>query len=286
MDIAIVVSTKDSAGMNIKENLLKSGFDETAEEFENHKVYHQKVKGQDIRLYTTDIDSIDCEHIDLKIKDSGFSPELVIFATKHQSASGIHSLSVHAPGNWSKAEFGGEDNKLCIAPARILKFTLIHLEEEAKKNNLGYDLIQECTHHGPYLDTPAMFIEIGSDEESWKNPAAGEAIASTILHLLNNINNIPDYRVAFGIGGPHHTPSFTKVMHRTDICFGHVCPKYMLTALTKEDILQAMEKTLPKADLVVLDWKGLGTEKERIKILLDDLNLEYKKTHSLQQDSA
>ena len=283
MDIAIITCTPDPAGMNIKQHLLKKGFTETDESFDNNKVYKKEFKDAKVKLFTAEKASIYNENIDKDITKNNFTPELIIFATTHKSASGIHSLSVHSPGNWSKAELGGSDNQLCIAPARILKFALLDLEQQAKERDLDYDIIQECTHHGPYTEIPTMFIEIGSDESSWSNQDAGDAISDTILHILNNIGNIPEYPTAFGIGGPHHTPAFTKVMHRTDYAVGHVCPKYMLESLTKTLIEQAIEKTIPRPGLIILDWKGLGTEKERIKIILDNLNLKYERSHSLKE---
>ncbi len=124
-----------------------------------------------------------------------------------------------------------------------------------------------------------MFIEIGSDMEQWQDPEAGQIIAKTIMILLENPPQ--KYRVAFGIGGLHHTPIFRKVKDKTDIAFGHICPKYNLENLDKEMIKQALEKTQEKVDLIILDWKGLGQFKEKIVNLLEELNLEYKKAKEL-----
>ncbi len=122
-----------------------------------------------------------------------------------------------------------------------------------------------------------MFIEIGSTEQEWTNKEAGNLIAKTIMHLIQNPPK--KYKVIFGIGGLHTCPLFNKVVERTDYAIGHVCPKYMLEHLDKELIRQAIEKS--KAELVVVDWKGLGQYKEKVKQLLEELNLEYKKTSEL-----
>lgn len=268
MSTAIIVSEKDEAGLNIKENLLELFDFREDGVFETRPVY---TRG-DIRLYSVEQESIYCEDIDKKIDADFF-----LFATKHQSSSGVHSLSVHTQGNWGKAEFGGRDRQLCIAPAWYLKTALFKLHELSVHDN--YEIIQECTHHGPYLEKPAMFIEIGSSEEQWKNPVAGKIIAKTIISLL--ANPVEKSRVAFGIGGLHHTPNFKKVMRMHDIAFGHVCPKYNLQNLNKEMILQAIKKTQPAVDCIILDWKGLSQEKQRILDLLKELNLEYKRTDQL-----
>ncbi len=261
MKTAIIVSKKDPAGMNIKERLLELYKWEKKEKF---------YELNDIRLYTVGKESIYCEDIDKEI-----DADLFVFATKHQSASGVHSLCVHSPGNWGKAEFGGKDRKLCIAPARYLRTALFTLKKLA--SGLDYEVIEEATHHGPFLEKPCFFIEIGSNEESWQNKEAAKVIAKTIMEVLEQ-KDTKEYAVAFGIGGLHHTPNLTKVMEKSDIAFGHVCPKYNLNNLDKEMMLQALSKTQENVDFVVLDWKGLGKEKQRILDLLKELNLEVKRS--------
>jgi D-aminoacyl-tRNA deacylase len=94
MNIAIICSTKDAAALNIKDSLLNLGFAQNNQKFEDHIVYEYKTA----KLYTTDADSIYCENIDKRIH-----ADLFIFATRHASKSGIHSLSVHTQGNWGTA---------------------------------------------------------------------------------------------------------------------------------------------------------------------------------------
>lgn len=273
MKTAIIVSKKDLAGMNIKGSLINNfNFKKNNEKFDDNDIY--ELNGN-VRLYTVDKESIYNEDIDKKI-----NADLFIFATKHQSAKGIHSLSCHSPGNWSRAEAGGKDKKLCVAPAVLLKEAFIEL------NNLGKDLHHEITlevtHHGPYLEKPCFFIEIGSDKDNWKNKKAGEVIARVIINLLKNINDIMEnknnYKVAFGIGGLHYALSFNKRLVDTDIAIGHICPKYQLENLDKEMIIQAIDKTFEKVDFILLDWKGLGKEKQRIVELLKGLKIEYRRT--------
>jgi len=109
--VAIIVSKKDPAGLNIKERLLELfNFKETDELFENNKVYQYN----NIKLYTTEKESIDCNYVDKEI-----GCEQIIFATKHRSIEGRNSLSCHAPGNWSKAEVGGFEKKLSVVKKQL-----------------------------------------------------------------------------------------------------------------------------------------------------------------------
>lgn len=264
MKVAIIACTPDPAGMNIRQRLLENyDFRKTDETFSGHPVFIINTPLHEVKLYQSDIQSIFNEDIDKMI-----DADIFIFATTHKAASGIHSLSVHAPGNWSKAGLGGKDFSLPPAPSRILRFSLFKLEEFAQ--GLGFEIMQECTHHGPYLEKPVMFIEIGSNEETWENKDAALAIAKTLIFVLSN--PLPEYDIALGIGGPHHTPNFKKHMQKTNYCYGHICPMYQLEHLTKDIVQQAMDKSGAKK--IFVDWKGLKSYKEQIKQILDGMDWE------------
>lgn len=289
MKIAIIASTEDPAGMNIMGNLLNQGFKETKDKFEGHAVC--ALEGTSARLYTTDTDSIYCENIDKKIAEAGFKADIVIFATRHKSESGVRSLSVHVPGNWGRAGLGGKDKQICIAPASYLKAALLKLDELVKSKSTnpasiprppapdsigGFEVIQECTHHGPFVETPCIFIEIGSSEKEWNDEEAGKIIAETIIHLVKNKPN--QCKTIFGIGGLHHAPEFSKIARRTDYAVGHVCPKYCIENLDAEMIKQAIGRNVEKDVTVVLDWKGLKAGKERVVELLEETGLSFRKS--------
>ena len=268
MEFAVIISTKDPAGINIKEALMRLyDFKDAGNEFEGNKSY----SFENITLCTTDSKSINCEDIDKKI-----DADMFIFATKHESQSGIPSLSVHTTGNWGEVtnDFGGRDKKLCIAPCNYLKQALRYLEEN---NQTDFEVVQECTHHGPFIEKPIMFIEIGSSMKQWENKDAADTIAATIVHIT--MTEPPKFKAAFGIGGLHTTPNFKKVMLKTDFAVGHVCPKYMLEKLDGDMIVQAMTRNHPSvSEIAVIDWKGLGTEKERIINILKELDIPFAKT--------
>jgi len=193
----------------------------------------------------------------------------------------VKSLTVHAPGNWGKAEMGGKDGELCTAAATMIKQGLKELTTMVRDKNLDFDVIQEATHHGPYIEKPCMFIEIGSSEKDYQNEEAGKIIAATIMEIINSQNNI---KTAVGIGGVHHTPNFKDIQVSSEVAIGHVCPKYMLAELNAERLAQAIEKTWPsKAELVVVDWKGLGEHKARILKLLEENGVEWKKAKEIKR---
>ena len=69
-----------------------------------------------------------------------------------------------------------------------------------------------------------------------------------------------------------------KILERTDIAVGHVCPKYQLENLDEIMIKQGTERSQEKTDFILLEWKGLGKEKQNILEKLEKLNIEFKRT--------
>ncbi len=274
MKIAIIFSKKDLASLNIKENLLELKKFKELDEFENEKVYSL----DNTKLYTIDQDLIYAENIDDKIK-----ADLFIFASMHKSESKIKNLTIHSIGNFGKRkfneiDFGGRDKTLCKVNASMLKLMFLELNSLAKNSN--YSVTIEATHHGPFLNKPAIFIEIGPSEEEWKDKKAGNIIANTIINAISKFKN-QNYEITFGIGSTHYPSNFNKIMLNTNIAISYICAKYNLENLDKELILQAVNNAERNLDFILLDWKGLGKEKQRILKILEELNLEYKRTDKI-----
>ena len=271
MDIALIISTKDYAGLNIQHFLLKqAAFKEREARFEGKPTYEWKSDLHTARMYMTDTWCVEAEDIDGKI--AWPECQLIIFPITHRSAEGIPSLSVHAPGNWDRAELGGKPGDLPPTDAPMMKHALQTLRKMAA--GTSHLVTMEVTHHGPHVTKPIFFIEIGSSEAHWRDPAMGEIIAKTLVHILSV--PAPECRIAFGIGGPHYAPNFNGIMLETNVALGHICPKYALSHLDREMLLRAMEAS--GAGFALLDWKGMGTEKARIVALLDELGIKWEKT--------
>ncbi len=282
MKIFIVIDKNSTAAVNIKDKLLNEQkvFSETSLLFKEEKVYQYK----DTYLITSPIFSVESEKIDEDIeKITSIKPDLIIFPTTHTSKSGIPSLMVHTQGNWGTAELGGLNKKICISAENFVKHALKHLSIIIDKyfELKDFDIAQEATHHGPILSCPSFFIEIGSTSKEWQIAEAGRIIAETLVYLIENSEDIEneDYITAFAIGGTHTCQNFMKIILKDEkIAIGHVCPKYALQDLDKNMIQQGIERSMKRADLIILDWKGLGENKNKILSLLDEMNLEYKRT--------
>ncbi len=264
-NIAIIASMKDTAGLNIKKQLLRIyPFEKTESYFDADSIYKLKNSRLNIRLFTISKDSINAENLD-KIIDA----ELFAFITKHKSKSEIPSLCIHTQGNIGRADYGGKPKNVSIAPACYLKTGLKNLH---KLNSINFDVVQEVTHHGPHMEKPSFFIEVGATEKEWKNEQAASIVATALMKTLFNVKSCIS---AIGIGGPHTTTNFKKIILNTNIGLGHVCAHYNLPDLDYDMLNQMFIKTIPKPSLIILDWKGLKHEKERIKGIVEKFSQEH-----------
>jgi len=195
------------------------------------------------------------------------SPSLAIVASRHSSKSGTPTLTCHSPGNFGKAEAGGNPKELGIAPALYLRQALSHLKENPPA---GYEVSFEVTHHGPSsLPFPIMFVEVGSTEKEWKDMTACSFVAEVIRKLVNSPpSKVP---VAIGFGGGHYCRKFSKV---SDFAMGHICPKYSMPHLDAEMLQQMIAKTTPQPEFALVEKKGLGPDKRRVLSLIEETGIE------------
>ncbi len=224
----IVTSAEDPASMNIRERLLeRSGWAEKGE-FNGHPV---SSKG-DFRMVLVDRIHLDEDGIDARASEAlGERAEVVIFASRHRAESRIPTLTVHPIGNYSSADFGGRPGTLCPSSPQFMTSALRNLARRGQ--GLGFNISFETTHHGPCVDTPAFYIEIGSYEELWGRQDAAEAIAESILTVKDE-----GHPVVVCVGGGHYAPRFTEVALARKVAIGHMAANYALPALDDATIQQ------------------------------------------------
>ena len=170
-----------------------------------------------------------------------------------------------------------------MSSAVFMKQAFQKLRKNIKQYDLDdYNLTLECTHHGPFIDKPCMFIEIGSTENEWNDKRAAFVIAKTIADIIKTYKENPYNEVAVGIGGPHYCPGFNKIQLNSNFAISHIIPEYSLP-LSEEMIKEAISRTFEELDLVILDWKGLGNSEARQQVLnvLSKLYIRYEKTSDI-----
>lgn len=263
--VSIITSKVDPASTNMRENLLKMVV-WSAEGTYKGNLVQTLTDTPAVSLYTVEKHTIYCDGIDLDVEG-----DILIFVSTHTSKSRIPSFTCHMPGNWGKAELGGRDRTLTRSSPPVLKHALrIMLNSFDKDLFPDHDVVQEVTHHGPAVDKPCLFIEIGSDDSQWSVPANGEFQAKNILQLARDIaaGNVPDTIPAVGIGGTHTASNFFDIMKDGKYGVGHICPKYSMQDLDEAMLRQALEKNDVPCSTIIVDWKGLGGEKARVKEIL------------------
>jgi len=270
MRFAVIYARENIAGKNIAESFKKLAFAPQVPIIELKKE----------TIYSNDINSK--KYPELKNID------FLVFASTHKSEKGNPSLSLHAPGNWRNADLGGFPGKVCKTSAFALKYLFQQLNKNAQEAKLeNYAITLEVTHHGPLIEMPCCFIELGSSEKQWNEEEPAKILAKTILSLQDYDNkNFSDWIPVLGIGGPHYCPGFNKVQLNSKYAISHIIPEYALP-LTETMLKEAEQKTTEQIKNILLDWKGCGKSEERQKIinLLNQSGLSYKRTDKIEKEN-
>lgn len=269
--ILIAASTKDIASMNIAQQIIERySFEKLPETYQDNNMYLKHVASRDVKLVFTNQDLIHSQNI-----TEHFTTDLVIFVSRHASQSGYPTLSVHVPGNLDKAELGGLPKRVSICPASAMKEALLELAKAKDESDLPYEVSYECTHHGPSLDAPTMFAELGSSPEQWKDLKAAEAVAHAAMKAATKDTKYP---TVLGVGGPHYNQRFTKIALTTNRAFGHIISKYAAPTAEPEVVKQCVQRTMEHVEAAVFDWKSLrSTDRNKIISALNELNVPTEK---------
>ncbi len=273
--ILIVASNQDDASLNIKEKILKDfSFKEEGVRFQGNQCFSTSLDDALVKLITLDEESVYAQDL-----PQGFNElRLLVFISRHSSLSGTPTLSVHTPGNLNEAKLGGQPQSVSISPARAMKECLKTMMRIRIEKSLKYEVSYEGTHHGPSLNVPVMFAELGSSETQWNDVEAATAVAHGAIEAISHFDRPSSMKTTLGIGGPHYNAKFTKLALEHEVCFGHMIPKYAIESLTIDMLRQCITKTMEKVDYVTLDWKGIrGEDKPRVMQMLEELNLPYEK---------
>lgn len=272
--ILLVASNKDVAGMTIIRQVLDHyPFKVTGTTFQKNPIYHAHVNKKEVTLIILKEETIEAQDL----TENFTKPELVVFVSRHSSTSGKPTLSVHTPGNISSAEFGGLPKQVSISPATAMRDVLKALAFFKEGMELNYEVSYECTHHGPSLDAPTMFVELGSSEEQWRDSKAAEAVAHAAMSAIGKFK-VTNNKAVLGIGGTHYNQKFTRMTLEDKAVFGHMIAKYAVSMVDGEIIRHCIDMTLEKVDFAVLDWKGIkSADKPKLLKALEGAELPYKK---------
>ncbi|WP_287954882.1 D-aminoacyl-tRNA deacylase [Acidiplasma sp.] len=188
----------------------------------------------------------------------------VIFLSKHSSSAGVKSLTVHPIGNFREAALGGKSNIIVMSDPEYMSASLRYIKNNYNDNH--FEVTFEATHHGPYLEKPSFFIEIGTTESEWSRENIQEIMVSSIINP-----EIKKYKNFVGVGGGHYAPKISEYFFENDINIGHIIPKYVHDTVSLEEIENAVIKT-PLCSGFLMDSHGT---KARVKSMIEDVADRY-----------
>jgi D-aminoacyl-tRNA deacylase len=272
--ILLVASNRDIASLNIRQQILNYyPFKETSEIFQQSPLFEADLKGEKIILSTLNQESISAQNLPENFPEA----KMIVFISRHSSASGRPTLSVHTPGNFAEARLGGLPKTVSVSPATAMRDALKALLRYKEDLSLDYEVTYEVTHHGPSLNVPTMFVELGSSEAQWSDSKSAQAVAHSAMHAITNFSK-PINSAVLGIGGTHYNQKFTLMALVGTAAFGHMIPKHAVSKIDTEMLSQCCAKTFEKVSLAIIDWKGIRSEdKPKLLSSLQDVGLPYKK---------
>jgi len=250
MNFLIIISNQDPASLNFKEVL----FTKYKLERIKDKVFELALNDSINKIYIKVIDSMHIFSKEEEIIEPDLDINQIIFLSKHSTLGEIKpkSLTVHAIGNWGKADLGGLDHTVIETDPILIRSLLLELKKNKPLSLKPYEIKQEATHHGPYLSVSTIFYEIGSDKDAWNDKVPSEFMLTSLFNIISNydrdkIKNEKGWIEAVGVGGSHYCTKFNKKTfdEKYSYSFGHIVASYGLDEikLRPELIKQAKEKS-------------------------------------------
>jgi D-aminoacyl-tRNA deacylase len=290
----IVVSGGDIASTNQAEKLLKLCDWKELEPVEGRPTY----AFMHVRMWWMNDGCLWEDDLDKRWElATGEKPSELIFPSRHSAASGNASLTLHPIGTMQVPfnqvpEFGG---KAADCPPPNPRIAAWWREMNRVAADLDdFDLSLETTHHGPWVETPSLFIEIGSTIETWGHVEAAEVLAGIIYRGLglDGSEGLGKWdgngRVVVTLGGGHYAPRGNMLGLHDGIWIGHMLATYALpfekdefgniTGMWENSIRKAIAATragYPGGDVVCsMDKKAFkGWQRQAIRELLVELNV-------------
>ena len=210
--------------------------------------------------------TISADWLEQKYDYDGF-----VFLSKHAAESGVLALTCHSTGNFSEAKFGGNPRQVAIPHPDLQKKYLQTLKENQSKFP-EFQVTIEATHHGPTaLTKPTIFIEIGTTEKQWTDVSLCNSVASLVHQVM--MNPIDENPVAICFGGTHYPSKFTNELLEGKYALGTVVPKHALDSLDDKLFSHILSQN-KMAKTALLDWNGLGSNKQKLLDFLESTELE------------
>ena len=245
--ILIIVNGEDIASTNQADKLLEMGQWDLLSNVENNIAYSLK----NVRMWILPKGVLLEDNLDLRWQnETGEIVSEVIFPSRHAAASGQASLTIHPIGitgvvDGEEIRYGGKAGKAPPPNPRIASWwrELNRLNDIIQNGDSDNDLKRfelslEVTHHGPWLSSPSLFIEVGSTAETWHHQGAADLLAGIIFSGLAlddsaGFGQWVEYKnsgeiVVITLGGGHYAPRGNLLALNEGIWLGHMLANYAL----------------------------------------------------------
>ena len=267
MSRLLVCSEPDLPSANMRDALVSvHGWEEMGSDGTNsYRSY-----GDTVMMTIPDI-HIRHEDLDKEAEAFGIKVDEVIVMSKHSAKSGRPALTAHPIGNYHENEFGGREGALVRANPALMTDALRRIVSTNDMEDT--QTCFEVSHHGPWLEKPTFYIEVGSEQTHWENKHAAEILA----HVIEDLDPHPEYPVAVGVGGGHYAPRFTEVALKFKVNFGHMLPNYQMENRDDDDIIRMMRLACDASGtkLIYLHRKSMKKpEERRISALIESAGYE------------
>lgn len=251
----LVAYQSDPAGSNMASYIMQ-------DMQKQEDIYH----GKNFDLVVISTPAISADWIEEKYQYDSY-----VFLSKHASESGTLALTCHSTGNFSEAQFGGFPRQMAIPHPHLQKSYMKHLW--TKRNDFSkFEITIEATHHGPTaLNKPALFIEIGTTQKEWNDKKLCENVAKIIVEEV--CKEPEKHKVAICFGGTHYPKKFNKELIEGEFALGTVIPKHALDNLDDSLFSHILDRN-KEAKYALVDWRGLGKNKQKVINLIQDTDLE------------
>ena len=169
----ILCSTLDDASMNLAHSLIQSTDWGDMEEYPHGRVRnHPRMPVQILEIDQLHIHAEGIDHA--HTVETGEEIDEILVLSRHVSSSNTPAITLHAIGLPGETPLGapgiaGGERGFVVPPSPRFSSLYRKMLELARDEGLHeeFDLTIETTHHGPKLESPSLYIEIGSTELEW-----------------------------------------------------------------------------------------------------------------------
>ena len=309
--VLIIVSGGDIASTNQADFLLEKFAWEPIDRVEELEAYSH----QNIRMWIHPGGVLYEDDLDLRWEEAtGERVVEAIFPSRHSAKSGNPSLTLHPIGvpqlDFNEvAPFGGKSgNSPPPSPRLATWWRAMSGLVSGSTIESEFDLSLEVTHHGPWINVPSLFVEVGSTEKTWGHKGAAEILANLIAQGLgmNGGEELGKWdselnsgeTVVVTLGGGHYAPRANKLGSIEGLWIGHMLATYALpfnkpestgeqpTGNWKNSINSAINSTkqaFPNGNVVCsMDKKAFkGWQRQAIREHLATINIPLLNTKAL-----